>query len=474
MLNTTLIIIIAVVAFLIFLFILMFAKQYRKVGPNEVLIISGGRKRKVTDPDGTVRKIGYRTHIGGGTLVKPFLESYQVLPLDIFTLTLKTPEVMTAQGVFIVAEATAQVKIKGDDYSIRMAAEQFLGKGAAGIESVAYTIVEGCMRAILGKMSVEEIYRRREEFASQVKEAAIDDFARMGLTLLAFSLADLSDSQGYLSALGKPRIAQVKRDALIAQAEADKDAAIKSAIARKDGDVAKLAAETEISRANRDYEMKRAEYLASINQKKAHADLSYDLEKQRMLQQIKKEEGQVRVIEKDQNIQLETLEIARKEKELEAAVKKSADAKKYQIITEANAEAYRLEAEAKGKANADRLLAQAEAERIRITGEAEAETMRQKATAYADFNMAAIYQMLVDKMPELARAVSEPLGKVDKILLVGGETGVSKITGQVAEILAQLPLVVKHLTGLDLEELLHKLTSTEKQTVKPDANQQNN
>jgi len=458
--TINLLIIIGVVVVLLALIIIALAKQYRKVGPNEVLIISGGRMRKITEPDGTVRKIGYRLSIGGGTFVKPFIEQVQVLPLEIYTISIKTPEVLTSKGVHIIAEATAQVKIDSDEDAIRRAAEQFLSTGAEGIKDVSYNVLEGYMRAIIGSMSVEDIYRKREEFAKKIIESSRTDFERMGLEVLSFALKDINDTQGYLTALGQPQIAQVKKDAAIAQAETDKEATIKASQARKDGDIAKLQAEAEIAKANRDFESQRAQYQADINQKRALADLSYELEKYRITQRIKKEESQVKLIEKEQAIKIEEMEILRKEKELEASIKKAADAKKYQLQAEAEAESYRIQQEAKAKAEAQKLQGMSEAELIKAKGAAEAEAMRQKAESWKDYNEAAIYKMVIDALPELARAVSEPLSKIDKIVMVGGgdgSTGVSKLTEQVAQVLAQLPTVVESLSGVDLKKLLEKL-----------------
>ena len=455
-----LLIIIGVVVILLALFIVALAKQYRKVGPNEVLIISGGRMKKVTDPDGTVRKIGYRMSVGGGTFVKPFIEQVQVLPLEICTLNIKTPEVLTSQGVHIIAEATAQVKISSEENAVRRAAEQFLSSGSQGIKDVSYSVLEGYMRAVLGAMTVEEVYQNREKFAAKVIQDSQKDFSRMGLEILSFALKDISDTQGYLAALGQPQIAQVKMNAAIAQAETDKEASIKAAQARKDGDIAKLKAEVEIARANRDYESQRAQFQADINQKRAVADFSYDLEKFRLSQQIKKEESQVKLIEKQQAIKIEELEILRKEKELDSTIKKSADAKKYQSQAEAESESYRIQSEAKAKTEAQKLEGMADVELIKAKGAAEAEVMRQKAESWKDYNEAAIYKMVIDALPELARAVSEPLSKIDKIIMVGGgdgSVGISKLTEQVAQVLAQLPTVVESLSGIDLKKLLEKL-----------------
>jgi flotillin len=461
MLSTVnLLIIIGVVVVLLALFIVALAKQYRKVGPNEVLIISGGRMKKVTDPDGTVRKIGYRMSVGGGTFVKPFIEQVQVLPLEICTLNIKTPEVLTSQGVHIIAEATAQVKISSEENAVRRAAEQFLSSGSQGIKDVSYSVLEGYMRAVLGAMTVEEVYQNREKFAAKVIQDSQKDFSRMGLEILSFALKDISDTQGYLAALGQPQIAQVKMNAAIAQAETDKEASIKAAQARKDGDIAKLKAEVEIARANRDYESQRAQFQADINQKRAVADFSYDLEKFRLSQQIKKEESQVKLIEKQQAIKIEELEILRKEKELDSTIKKSADAKKYQSQAEAESESYRIQSEAKAKTEAQKLEGMADVELIKAKGAAEAEVMRQKAESWKDYNEAAIYKMVIDALPELARAVSEPLSRIDKIIMVGGgdgSVGISKLTEQVAQVLAQLPTVVESLSGIDLKKLLEKL-----------------
>ncbi|NIM20544.1 MAG: flotillin [Candidatus Latescibacteria bacterium] len=441
------------------LFLLAMWKQYRKVGPNEVLIISGGRRHTVVDPDGTKRKIGYRMQIGGGTFVLPFIESCQVLSLEIFTVGFKTPEVLTTTGVPVITEGLAQIKIKGDEYSIRLASEQFLGKDPGAIRDISQQILEGHMRSTIGSFTVEEMYQNRDGFALKVREAATKDFDRMGLQLISFSLKDLTDTQGYLEALGRPRIAEVKRDAAVAQAETDKDATIKAAIARKEGDIAKFQADTEIAQAHRDFESKRAEFQAVINQKKATADLAYDLEKLRVSEELKAQEYQVRLIEKEKSIEIEQKEIARRELELESTVKKEADARKYQAQSEAEAESYRVEAEAKAKAEAMKVEGAAEVEVMRAKGAAQSVGMKQKAEAWREYNEAAVYQMFIDVLPQLAKNVSEPLSKVEKIVLIGDGkgAGASRITNEVASVLAQMPEVLESLTGVDIKKLLQNL-----------------
>ena len=458
------IIIVAVIVIILTLLALLIAKQYKKVGPNEVLIISGGRKKSVTQPDGTKRKIGYRYRLGGGTFVWPFLEATDFLPLDVINLSIKTPEVLSHEGILIMAEASAQVKIMSDEDSIRLAAEQFLGSGKEGIRDIAQSILDGKMRAVIGTMKVAEIYRGRHEFSEKVNKAVDSEFKAMGLKLLSFSLKEISDPRGYLEALGKPQIAAAKRDAAIAEAETEKEAIIKSSEARKEGEVARLGADALIAKSQWENEAKKSESQILVNQKKAQADFAYELERFRLNKEIKKEEAKVKLIEKEEAIKIEDLEIKRKQKELDANVIKPADARKYQIQAEAEAEGFRIEAEAKGKAQAAKLTGHVEAEKIRLQGSAEAEAMQKKAQAWEKYNQAAILEIYLQNLPELAKAVADPLSKVDKIVLVGGDkgTGATKITAQVADVLAQMPDVVNSLTGVDLKKYFREKLNPEK------------
>ena len=449
-------VLIGIIVFVIALTIVLMATRYKKVGPNEALIISGGRKRSFIAADGTKKKVGYRYRLGGGTFVLPFIEIVDKLPMDVVTLNIKTPEVLTHGGVPIMAEANAQVKINSSDQAIHLAAEQFLGLGRDGIRDVAANVVEGKMREIIGTLTVEQIYRGRQDFSNRVTEAIQADFAKMGLIMLSYALKNISDSQGYIDALSRPQIAAAKRDAVIAQAETEKDSIIKSSQARRESEVARLQADAVIAKAGWENEAKKAESQVLVNQKKAQADFSYELERFRLTQEIKKEEAKVKLIEKEEAIRIETAEISRKEKELESNVLKPADARKYQIKAEAEAEEFRITAEARGKAEALKLEGQAEGERIRQKGLAEAEAMSKKAQAWEKYNQAAIFETYMKILPELARSVAEPLSKVDKIIVVGGEKGLgtTRITGQVAEIMAQMPEIVQSLAGVDLKKFL--------------------
>ncbi|MFC1850417.1 flotillin family protein [candidate division CSSED10-310 bacterium] len=438
--------------------------QYKKVGPNEVLIITGGRYRSITLPDGTIKKVGYRVRIGGGTLVWPVFEAYQILSLQIIGMDFEVKDVIAQNGINSTITGTAQVKINGADPQVHLAAEQFLGKSQADIKEVALKTIEGHARSIIGTLNLEQLNKARREFSAQLFENVQPDFDRMGLILISFNLKDIKDPSGYLEALGRPVIALAKRDAEVAQAEANRDAVIKSAYAKKEGDIAKLKAETEVAEVTKDFEMRRAEFQATINEKKAISDYTYDLERQKMSKLVKEEEHKVKLIEKENDIAIAQKEIDRSEFDLEATVKKPALAEKFRLTQEAEA-----------MAEAKKIQGLVEAELTQNQGQAEAAAMKQKAEAWRSYNDAAMIHQLVEILPQLAREISEPLSKIEKIVMVnsGSDTsGVSKITGDVAEVLAQLPTVVESLTGVDLKKMLARLPQAGQKKDSPESDPQ--
>ena len=479
---------------MIFVFGTVWASRYTKVGPNEVMVISG-RKYRVMDPDGKVGHRGFRIVKGGGTFIIPVIEKADVLSLELLTIDVQTPEVYTSKGVPVKVDGVAQIKVKGDDVSIATAAEQFLSKGTEDIKNIAMQTLEGHLRAILGTMTVEEIYQNRDAFASKVQEVAAGDMANMGLGIVSFTIRDIRDTQGYLDALGKPRIAQVKRDAIIAQAEADRDSMIRSAQAQQAGQEAKFAADSKIAEAQRDYQSNVAMYQAVVNQKKAEADLAYDLQKFKTGQLVKAEEVQVSIVEKQKQIELQQQEIQRKQKELEATVQKPADAERYKVETLANARKFQLETEAAGAASATKATGFAGADVVKATGIAEAdankarglaqadvieaqgkataEAMRFKAESFKQYNEAAVIQMIVEILPAVAGKISEPLAKTEKMVIInagnGPGGGASKLTGDVTTIISQLPPIIESLTGVKFEKLLEQVPALKKAMGKDDA-----
>ncbi|MCG3136919.1 MAG: Inner membrane protein YqiK [Phycisphaerae bacterium] len=466
---------------LFFFIFVIFAARYRKAGPNEALIIYGGFGRS----DDKGNKIP-RIIKGGGGIVWPIIESFQMLSLELMTIDVLAKKIYTITGVAINVDAVAQIKVRGDDISISTAAERFLSMGTGQMMEIAKQTLEGHLRAIVGTLTVEEIYKDRDRFTSKVQEVAAGDMANMGLSIDSFTLRDIQDEEGYLEALGRPRISQVKRDAVIAEAEAKRDADIKSAQAQQSGKEAEFVANTKIAEAQRDYESKRADYQAAVNLRKAESDLAYELQKNKTAQLVKAEEIKIAIIEREKSIELQDKEIARKQKELAATVNAAADAERYRIEAMAKAAQMKRELEAKAEAAARQTLGEgegaaaqalgegeaaairargiAQADIVAATGAAEAEAMRKKADAYQQYNQAAVLQMIVQVLPQIAKEVASPLTRVDKINIVdlGGSngsagSGASKITRDVTEVIAQLPPILESLSGVNLQELLKKL-----------------
>ena len=464
---------------LVMLFI-VYASRYKKVGPNEVLIISGRGAEAIDAATGQKARRSFRIVKGGGTFIWPVIERVDNLSLELMTIEVVTTNVYTSQGVPVTVDGVAQVKVGSDDVSIITASEQFLSKSTREIQNVALQTLEGHLRAILGTLTVEEIYRDRDKFAQQVQEVSALDMKNMGLTIVSFTIKNIHDAQGYLDALGQARIAEVKRDATIGQANAQRDATIQSARARQEGEVAKFEAETKIAEAQKTYAVQKAAYDAEVNQKKAESELAYTLQQNITNQKVKEQEVQISVVEKRKQIEVQEQEVLRRERELEATVRKPAEAEQHRIRTLADAKKYQTETEAEGQSAATRNLGAGEAEAnkarglaqadvIQAQGFAEAEATSKKAAAWQQYTQAAILQQMLDKLPELAAAIALPLAKTEKIVVISSGdgnagAGASKVTRDVTDTVAQLPVVIEALTGINLIDLLKNLPAVREAT----------
>lgn len=448
----------ALLVVVLFILISVFVSRYVKVGPDEALIVSGRKKRLSNG-----QQVGFRIVRGGATFVWPIFEIAKTISLRIMPLDVNS-SAYTSQGVQVTVDGIAQVKIDSSEEAIATAAEQFLSLKEEEIRRIATQTLEGHLRSIVGNLTVEEINQNRDAFAQKVQELAAGDLANMGLKIISFTIREIADKNGYLESLGKAQIARVQRDAVIGQAEAKRDADIKSAEAMQAGQTAKYLAETKIAEANRDKEMKVADYQAAINERKAESDLSYDKKKYVIEQEVQAEAMQVEIVKKQKEIELQEQEALRKEKELDATVKKPAEADRFRTEVQAEAERIKRAKEAEGqasaikaegfaKAEAIRAAGLAEAEIIKAKGEAEAAAMAKKAEAYKMFNDAAMAQMIIEKLPEIASAVSQPLAKTEKIVMIG-DSGASKLTKDITNVMAQLPETVKSLTGVDLTNII--------------------
>ena len=480
--------IIGIVLFIIAAIVAVYILKYKTAGPDEALIVTGsylGKKNVHTDESGNKIKIIR----GGGAFIFPVFQQSKPLSLLSSKLDVTTPEVYTEQGVPVMADGTAIIKIGGSISEIATAAEQFLGKDKSDRENEAREVLEGHLRSILGSMTVEEIYKNRDKFSQEVQRVASQDLAKMGLVIVSFTIKDVRDKNGYLESLGKPRIAQVKRDADIATAEADKETRIMRAQAAQEATKAELERATQIAEAEKENQLKVAEFRREQDIAKARADQAYELESARAKQEVTEQEMQVKIIERQKQIELEEREILRREKQYDSEVKKKADAERYAIeqravaektkqIAEADAEKYRVETQAQAQAERIRLdgIAKAEAERaqgtadaeiIRLRGLAEAEAKEKIAQAFEQFGQAAVLDMVVKMLPEYAREVAAPLGNIDKITVVdtgggGANSGAGKVTAYATDLMSSLQETLKESSGIDLKNLLETYVSKEK------------
>lgn len=471
---------------------LAFWARYKTVSPDETMIVTGsylGRKNVSTDESGRKMKIVR----GGGAFILPIFQQSQFLSLLSHKLDVTTPEVYTEQGVPVMTDAVAIIKVGSSVEDIATAAEQFLGKPTEALKSEAQEVLEGHLRAILGSMTVEEVYRNRDRFAQEVQGVAAKDLKKMGLQIVSFTIKDVRDKHGYLDALGKPRIAAVKRDADIAEAEAVRDSRIQKAKAEEEGMKAELLRDTNIAEAAKEKELKVAAFKKDQDLARAEADQAYFIQEARSKQSVVEEQMRVEIVRKEREIDLEAKEILRREKQYDAEVKKKADADRYAVVQSAEAEKsrkvleadalqYRIEAEAKALAeqkrleglaiaDAERARGTAEAEVIRLRGLAEAEAKEKLAEAFEKFGEAAVLDIVVKMMPELAGKVAEPLKSIDKLTVVdtGNGEGAARVSNYVTQLMATAPQMLKDVSGLDIEKMIKRFTNGPKKDkqIKP-------
>lgn len=482
----------AIVVGVIVLLGLAFMARYKTVGPDEAMIITGsflGSKNVSVDTDeagGTGKRI--KIVRGGGAFIWPVFQNAEFLSLLSHKLDVSTPEVYTEQGVPVIADGVAIIKIGGSVEDVATAAEQFMGKPIEALKGEAQEVLEGHLRAILGSMTVEEVYRNRDKFAQEVQGVAAKDLKKMGLQIVSFTIKDVRDKQGYLDALGKPRIAAVKRDAEIAEAEAVRDSRIQKARAEEEGKKAELLRDTNIAEAEKNRELKVAAFKKDQDTAKAEADQAYFIQEAKAKQVAVEEQMKVELVRKEREIDLQQKEIQVREKQYDAEVKKKADADRYSVeqaaeadLTkrkrEAEALQYRIEAEARANAEQKRLegMAEADAERakgtaeaevIRLRGLAEAEAKEKLAEAFQKFGEAAVLDIVVKMLPELAGKVADPIRSIDKLTVVdtGKGEGAARVSNYVTELMATAPQMLKDVSGLDLNQLIQGLTQKRAQT----------
>lgn len=440
----------------------LFSKNYIKVSPNAVAVLSG-RKRKL--PDGRV--VGYRMVRGGAALRIPLLEKVEYLHLNVMTIPLEIKRAYTLKGVPVSVKAVANVKIRGDDSSLQASAERFLGMTHVEVQKVIFQTLEGHLRSILGTLTVEEVNSDRQSFAQKLTTEAATDLEKMGIGVDVLTIQEISDDEGYLDALGKRRTAEVKRDATIGEAEAHRDAKIKSAQALQEGEKAKFQADAEIAQSSRDFMIRQAQYQAEIETQKARAEQAGPLSEATARQGVVAEEVRVEKTRTQEMISVQEQEVLRRQKELDATVIKPAEADRQAAVVRAEAAKQSAILEAEGRRSAMIAMAEAEQEKLKkegagraaavesegraeaarieaiglaqakaieAQGTAEAAAILRKAEAWKEFNDAARLQTILEKLPAIIEAstgvfaaVAAPMGNIDKLVVIDqggqGDTG---------------------------------------------------
>lgn len=474
---------VGVVVLLIVLFssFRLYFSWLHKVGPNQALIVSHHNKVEVVT--------------GGSMFVNHLTKRWQELSLELMSFDVApSQDLYTTQGVAVNVEAVTQIKVRSDAESVRTAAEQFLSKSQADRENLIRLVMEGHLRGIVGQLTVEELVKDPENVGSKMLKTVTPDMEKMGLQVISFTIKDVRDKNNYITNMGLPQVVQIRKEAEIASALAARDTQIQQANATREAAVAKalsdqerVKAETESmalqAESQRNLALKKAAFDAEVKKQQASADKAYDIQANTTQQQVIAEAVKVTQIEKEGQIKVQEAEIKRREFELQATVQKSAEADRRRIETLAEAERQRLIFEAQGQAEAAKAIRArgeaeaevikakglAEAEVIRAKGEAEADAMRVKAAAFQEYNQAAVLDKLLTGMPEIVRAIAEPLSKVDKVTIVStgeganGGMGASRLTGDIMNMVAQVPALFELLSGTRIGDLMSRVPALNSQ-----------
>ncbi|MCQ2541148.1 MAG: flotillin family protein [Lachnospiraceae bacterium] len=463
--------ILAIAVIAIILVVILFAMGYVKAPPDMAYIISGIKKKS-------------KVVIGKAAVRIPFFERLDKLNLRLIPIDVKTSNsVPTADYINISVDATVNIKVSNNPDKLRLAAENFLNKPTEYIAAVAREVLEGNVREIVGKMRLEEMVSDRQKFANLVKENAEPDLAAMGLDIISFNVQNFIDGNEVIENLGIDNIVKIKKSAAIARAESERDIKVAQAAADKESNDAAVAAQTEIAKKQNELAIKKSELQMESDTKRAMADAAYEIQKEEQRRTIEITTANANIARQEREIELKQKEVQVKEQALEAEVKKQAEAEKYAAQQRSDAALYQRQKEAEAKQYemqraAEAKKAQAEAERyskeqeaagIKAVGEAEAsaiaakglaeaEAMEKKAEAYAKYNKAAVAEMMIGVLPEIAAKVAEPLSQIDKITIIGGgegSNGVDQVAGNVPVVMAKVFEAMKQATGIDMANIIN-------------------
>ena len=459
------------VILVVLLVLLIITQGYVKAPPDHAYIISGLRKEP-------------RVLVGRAGLKLPFFEQLDKLYLGQITVDIKTDEyIPTNDFINVMVDAVAKVRVADDPAMLKLAMRNFLNKNSAKIAADLQDSLQGNMREIIGTLTLRAINTDRDSFSDQVMAKASKDMEKLGIEILSCNIQNVTDEHGLIQDLGMDNTSKIRKDASIAKAEAERDIAIAQAAADKASNEARVLAETEIAQKNNELAIKKAELQKASDTKKAEADAAYEIQKQEQQKTIQAATVNAQIAKAEREAELRKQEVAVQQQALEAEINKKADADRYAIeqaaaadLTrrqrEAEAKKYEREKEAeaqKAQAEAQKYAMLQEAEGIRAKGEAEAaaiqakalaeaEGMEKKAQAYQKYNHAAMAEMMMKVLPEIAGKIAEPLSQIDKITIIGGgngaDDGVGNIADNVPVVMAKLFESMKEATGVDLAEIM--------------------
>ncbi len=437
------------IGILIILILVKFFPRYKIAPPDTALIISGLFRRtyKVRNMDGSAasKKFGYRIVRGGATFWIPAIERIDKLDMCLMQVDIKTAQpVPTREYISVLVDAVANIKIGSDDLSIATAAEQLLHYDAARIKALAKDVLEGNMREIIGQMTIAELVQNRDKFAQESIRAAKADMANMGLEIINLTIQNFADKDGkVVDTMAQQNIVDKERDADIARA-----------VAKQEGHKAETEAQASMAEQSKELALREAKYKMEAEQAKAQADEAYNIEKERVRKVFEEERATAELIKRQKETEIEKQQVELERERLNVEVREKANAEKDARV--AAAEAERLERQA--LADAALYQAQKEAEAIELKGRAEAEALQRKAEAMQLYGQAAMLEMVVNKLPEVAKAIGEPLAKTEKIILFG-EGAATGLTRDMTGSMLQSFEAIKASTNIDIPAMLKQIAA---------------
>ena len=443
-----------IIAVIVVLAVLLLSIGYLKAPPDTAYIISGMGKKRIL-----IGKAGWRI---------PFLERVDKLSLQVMTVDVKTSEaVPTNEFINVMVDGVANVKVSSDPVLLTRAAEALLGMKQNELIAMVTQVLEGNMREIVGSVGLKEMVQDRQGVAKKITENVVPDMQKLGIEVVNFNIQNFRDNAGTIENMGIDNVEQIRKNAQIAKANAQRDIAIATAQAQQEANAVKVDADKKIAEQNAELSVQQAEMQVRADTKKAEADAAYSIQQESQRKTIEITRANADIARREKEAELAEKEIALKERQLDADVKKAADAKKYQAEREAEAMLIRRQREAeaqkyealqqaeakKAEADAARYAMEQEAEGIRARGLAEAEAIEKKAEAQKRMGEASIIEMYLSALPEVVKNAAAPLAQTDKIVMYGDGNS-SKLVRDVMNSSNQILEGLKEATGVDLSDLM--------------------